>query len=282
MKITFTNERGSITFSGGGKLSGFRLTSVSGLDLPDKERALTSYVGRDGVTERSAQFGQRVITISGDLADADIHKTAIQRAIHIFSHKGILKIVGEEKSREIAVDSTCFSLGERKGSYQIFCAQFTCDFPHFTDGNEYTQGIYSRINQIRADKALPYIFTQRTGNSTTVVNCGNVSAEPVFVFEGINPEGAEGNIQIMNRTTGKEMQINYALQAGETLCLDVPARTLISSVQGNVAGRIDRDSFFSDMYLVPGENELAVTGQGANVNMSSGVRYAALYTEAVV
>ena len=282
MKITFTNTRGTVVFYGGGIHDGFMLTSVTGLDLPERERSLANHAGIDGVTERSAQFGQRIITLYGDFFDAAGKETA-DYAASILAHKGTLKIDGSEKRREITVDSASFTLGEKKGNYQIFSVQLTCDFPHFTDGEARSQGVYSRINQITAQKALPYVFTQRTGNATAVLNTGDVNTEPVILFEGTqNPGSDAGALIVENKTTEKSMRITYVLQQGELLTLDVPARTLISSLNGNVLSSLDQDSFFSDMYLQPGVNQITVYGEGGNVNMQGVIQFQPLYVEAIV
>lgn len=283
MKITYTNTYGNVVFSGGGSDGDFMLTTISGLDLPDKDRTLASYAGRDGVTARAQQYGQRIITVGGDLADADAKRETIRHAMHVLSKKGTLKLESENKVREITADCASFTLGEKKGNYQIFAAQFTCDFPHFTDGGVQIQPLYARINQIQSDRVLPYVFTRRIGNDNIIItNPGDVDVEPVIIFEGVSPASAEGTLVVENKTTGKTMTMEYALQAGEILRVDVPARTITSSINGDVIGCMSRDSFFADIHFVPGQNNLAITGTGANVNMCVAVEYSPLYVEAVM
>lgn len=281
MEITFANTRGSIRFSGNGDTRGLHIISVSGLDLPEKDRTLASYTGQDGVTERTAQYGQRAITIYGDWNRAEVSGENIDRMVQILAQPGTLHITGTEKIRTISVNAASFTLGDRKGEYQQFCVQLSCDFPHFTGGEVQSIPVYQKIEKITDTNVLPYVFTERI-NDVSINNPGSVAVEPVIFITGGEKDADTGEIRIYHQTNDKTMQIQHLLAAGETLRLDVGERKLSSSIEGDITDRISLDSFFADMCLEPGENVLHFTGEGDNVNMNCVLEYQPLYAEAIV
>lgn len=278
MKMTYTSNAGSVVMSGDGKEK-FALCEIDGMDLMNKERNLVRFYNTHGYKASNAFYGQRVITVSGDVKNTD--EDEIRRAIDVFSETGTLKIERDSEKREIVVDDICFKLVQNNGMYKKFCLQLTCDSPFFTECKDIFAGAYARENLITQETVLPAMFSKRTGGGN-VVNTGNVRSEPKFIIECIDDTDEEGNIVVENQTIGCKIQINYTAKKGEIITVDIKERTITSSIAGDITYALDPKSFLCDMYLEKGNNYINAVADYGNRNCNVYLVFRNNYTGMVI
>ncbi len=279
MKLKYKSDFGTIEMLGT-ENDGFSIYQIEGLELLGRERSLVNFYNSDGYYEASARFGQRVISVSGDIKAKN--KSKLEKAVSVLSCPGVLIIEGEDTAREITVNDAVFKLGEKNGAYKKFVAQFTCDISHFTDCDDRIAGVYLREDLITSETALPAVFTERSSVGR-VENGGDVKVEPVIVIKCIRAvDGEDGSIIIENHTNGSRLEIEHTLAEGETVTLDIPNRKIESDIAGNLLNSLALGSYLSETYLSCGENEIEVNAMGGNRNIEVYLKYRNLYAGVII
>lgn len=278
MKMTYKNDFGTVDMFGEGG-EGFCICDIDGLELLGKERSLVRFYNTDGYQESSSFFGQRVITVSGDIKTNDYEN--IENAIRILSKPGTLRIDTKRCSREITVNDVTFKTERRNGMYKTFCVQMTCDNPHFTDCNDITKGVYYRNNLITDETVLPAMFTERSFGGI-IENTGDVECEPKIIVECLENSSEDGSLIIENKTAGTKIVINYKVKKDEVITVDIPNRVITSNVEGDITNCLDPESYLCDIYLLCGGNEFDVTATAGNRNCDVYLVYRNKYTGMVV
>ena len=278
MKMIYTSDMGSVVMSGDGKEK-FAVCEADGLELMNRERNLVRFYNTHGYKESNAFYGQRVITVSGDIKTTD--KDEMRRAINVFSVQGTLKIETDSQKREIAVDDVCFKLAEDNGMYKKFCVQMTCDSPFFTECEDISAGAYVRENLITSETTLPAMFSKRTSGGN-IINAGDIKCEPKIIIECIDDTDEEGNIIVENSTIGCKIQINYTAKKGEIITVDIKERTITSSTKGDITYALAPTSYLCDMYLKKGKNYVDAVADYGNRNCNVYVVFRNNYTGMVI
>ena len=125
-----------------------------------------------------------------------------------------------------------------------------------------------------------YIGSQASGTATTaeitvVTNPGTARAYPVITIK--RSGGTSATVEwLRNETTGKTLYLNYALQSGETLTIDLTPgrRQIISSYRGAVWEAALRNSDLGDFYLLPGDNDISVfVNQAGSPSMTAFMKF---------
>jgi hypothetical protein len=99
--------------------------------------------------------------------------------------------------------------------------------------------------------------TAKTAGLTAVTNAGTAATTPVIEISAIDAPALID--RIANLTSGDVLYFDSAwLQAGETITLDLAARTATSNLRGSVLEWISPDSQFGTWRLLPGANTIAV------------------------
>ena len=82
MKLTYNNKFGTVAMSGDGNCC-FSILDIDGIHLSGKDRTLIHFHNKDGYDETLSFYGQRVITISGDIKSENHNelKNAINKYI---------------------------------------------------------------------------------------------------------------------------------------------------------------------------------------------------------
>lgn len=119
---------------------------------------------------------------------------------------------------------------------------------------------------------VTYAFTNsngplRSSAATTITNNSTHAAYPKFVFSGY------GRLFLVrNLTTGKEIQFNYVVKAGETVTLDLTPGSIsfINDAGLNLQGYILPGTDLQTFALQPGTNVIVVQG---DVPIGSGTAY---------
>ena len=278
MKMIYKSKFGEFEMSGSGGI-GFSICEVDGTELLGRERSLVKFYNTDGYSENGAFFGQRVITVSGDIKKSGMEE--IDYAMRVLSSPGTLIIENGKTAREIMVNDAVFKTAGKNGIYKTFCVQMSCDMPHFTDCSDTFAGIYSRENLITSNTVLPAIFTKRSVGGI-VKNDGDVICEPKIIIECLEDATEDGKISIINKTTEKSIIINYTVKEGEIITVDIPERVILSSIRGDITAYLDYESSLSDMYLECGENDFEVIPADGNRNCEVYVVYRNKYVGMVV
>ena len=105
---------------------------------------------------------------------------------------------------------------------------------------------------------MPCVFTSIV-NSATVVNRGDEKTYPIFNVTCENPT-ANSTIFIVNHTTKKAININYATSAGEIITVDTFNQRVTSNLYGNITRYVSLDTDF--FVLEQGENTLGCDSVG--------------------
>ena len=277
MKLTYNNKFGTVTMSGDGNCY-FSILDIDGIHLPGKDRTLIHFHNKDGYDETNSFYGQRVITVSGDIKSKNHDK--IKNAINVFSSPGTLTLTTDYSSYQIWVNDITFQTQKKNQVYTTYCLQMTCDSPHFSECKDTLSGIYSRIGLITKNTFLPAVFTKRTVGGD-VENNGNVICEPQIIINCLSDSNEE-SIIILNKTTGKQIEINYSVSAGEVITIDIPKRIITSNISGDITSKLDSESYLCDMFLTHGKNEMDVMTASDTKNMELFILYRNLYTGVII
>ena len=278
MNMIYENDFGKVKMSGDGN-DGFSVIDIDGTELLGKERTLVHFNNKDGYDENTAFFGQRVITVSGDITAEN--SSLIKNAIRVFSKSGTLKIETREKVYEIFVNDCTFKTIWKNSKFKAFCVQMTCDFPHFTDCNDTVSGIYKRHNLITSATFLPAVFTERVVGGT-VNNSGDVLTEPTITIKCLISLAEEGSITLENTTTGKKIIIDHKVSEGEIITIDIPNRMILSNIAGDITNLLSTESYLCDMFLECGENYIDVYLPDGNRNCEVYLTHRNLYAGVLI
>jgi phage-related protein len=120
--------------------------------------------------------------------------------------------------------------------------------------------------------------TATTSYTNTLTNTGTAAAYPIITIKRAG--GTSAIVEwVKNETTGKRILINYSLQDGETLTIDLrPGRRAVtSSYYGDVWRAILRGSDFADFTLLPGANLITVLVANSGATVTPTMRWRPAY-----
>ena len=275
MILTYNNDLGTLKFYGSGEHL-LNICEIEGLEPPAKQRRTQCYIGEDGCVESSSQYGQRIITLSGDTKENGILKNAAR----ILSYGGTLVIQTDNSARKITVNEATLSVGKRYGAYTAFVIQFICDYPHFSAVNSIESAVFKRVNKLSSESKLPLILSERVANGQ-IDNLGDIKIYPVISIRKLSDKAGSNTITITNTTTGKKLVFNKAMELGEQIVIDIKERTVTSSVDGNVLSSLDRFCSLSDMWCDLGVNDIGADIDGSERGIEVYITYFNEYTEAL-
>lgn len=279
MNFTLYNEMGSFKLFGSAA-EGFSVCAVSGLEPVSQTRTLETYIGEDGCVENSSQYGQRVITISGDLKIKGNSKTEIRNAMRVLSKRCMLTIDTEDKKRCINVDAATFTLGKKYGKYQTFVIQLMCDYPHFTDEYINEGVLFQKELLLSKDSVFPTVLSKRI-SSCTLENDGDLKVYPVITITKKDEVIRKNKILIKNETTGKEILLDKTMTYEEVIVVDIKNRKITSSTEGNILGTLSIYSSLADFDCDIGENLISVFLDGDQTGMEIKISHFNEYLEAI-
>lgn len=119
-----------------------------------------------------------------------------------------------------------------------------------------------------------------SGETNTITYLGTWLSYPEIVITG-----PISGFNIENTDTGKYIQLNYLIQAGETVTISLAYgnKTVSSDVRGNIIGAVTTDSDLSEFAIVPdpeasgGVNTFEVNGASADNNTQVVLNYYTRY-----
>ena len=284
MYFKFSNSSGSLVFGSQHRSdSMFRITDITGLSISDKSFATAVYANLRGQETVGTRVCPRTITISGDVIDSEISLNALSEAAFILDKPGTLEIHFDDKNpRKIDCVCTSFIPGETKGRYKLFVIQFMCDDPYFYDDNEINCPAFGVRGYLNSSFKFPGLFSTRISNSTIFCK-GNALTEPTFKIAVMKKnESANPTLCIKNHTTGSSINLKYSATVGDVITIDTSKRKIYNQRGENLLWYLADDSFFSDFYLVPGNNNLSIDVSGTIDAVRVDCLYCARYIEAVL
>ena len=144
----------------------------------------------------------------------------------------------------------------------------------------YRINLFYRKDLVESSFILPCLFTERE-NKCNVVNRGDVPAEPIITICGISAPQGDGGIAVINHTTGKRLELETSVAFGEIITIDIPNRTVTSSISGNIISVLSLDSYLADFCLVEGKNLLEAESYDTEQRISVVVSYENQYIESL-
>ncbi len=261
------------------------LSGIEGLEQVRATATTVSYVGQPGQVTLSKTPEARTITISGRVqGETGQRRFLTERLCAAFDNtkEGTLTIYDRGKIRRIkGYTSSAPTFGERGFGSAPFTLAITCDNPFFMDGQDSSIAIYSRVDNLFTPMTFPRVFTYR--NTVGVcMNNGDVPVLPIIrITVTRSADEHTSGIRITNKTTGSFILLQYNAEAGETIEVDANARTITGSRGGDLLFYKSTDTQLQDFELMPGKNEIEVTGNGEGQIFEAFAVYSNLYAEAV-
>ena len=276
-EITFYNENGRVVFGGGKSDSPFRVIKTDGLGFPEKKYVTVSYEDTPGQETVSEQVKPRTVTLSGDCFISGDY-TEYSTAISVLNKPGVLEVHTKNGVRCIDARCTTFVEGDKKGNYLPFTVQFICDKPYFRNGEQTETPLYKVMPNLTKDFTFPDRFSYRITRRNILIS-SNAETEPVFIIEV--GSDANGNIEIINNTSGEKLKLNYEPLRNECITVDVENRKIYNQEGDNLLSYLADDSFFNGFHLYPGENDCEVNLDYGTVDLKVYIRYNEKFLEAI-
>ncbi len=278
MYITFENEAGSIQMTGGGN-STWRIIAAEGFDIAQYDTQAAYIKGKEGRTVSTLQSLERSITLKGDIITKN-STLLLTKAAQILDKKGKLKITQGSKKRMIEARCTAFVTEKERGGIRPFVIQFVCDDPFFTDFAEQSADISTIEKLLYGTLDLSEEICFSIGRTKLIINNRGVkNAEPVVIISSASAMQGQV-ITLSNSVTGQSITINYILTPEDELVIDIPKR----EIRLNGERRFDllaANSFLSDFYMIPDENEIAVETNNNSDRLTASIKYFNKYNEAM-
>ena len=279
MQLIYKSKGGTVEM-GGGKHPLINIIEMSGFGLPTKEYESVSFTSENGVTTIGEKDLPRTITITGDLLGG---QNEIMKALKAFYYEGELYCDFGRIRRKI--ECKCINLADierhMNSGINSFTVQFQCDYPYFNDWNDTVQSLAGYKNLVTDTFTLPCVFTQMLQEGT-VYNNGDKSIFPIIkITASYEPTLDNAVLSIINHTTGAMVKINYSMQNGETVEIDLATRQITSNRNGRITNCITDDTVLSDFYLQIGENELSFKTSDGNQPLTAKIIYNKIYIMAV-
>lgn len=279
MVIYYKNEHGTIRINGGGTDRAWRMTEITGIGFPKKSFTYNTYAGVFGQELKTVSIPSRIITISGDISYDALKSLSMSQAIRILNTDGELSINTRGKIRRAKVRTLSFETPERKNAFKTFVLQIESDNPYFFGREPLAYAVYSQQKLLKSTFTLPCMFSKRN-MSATVINGGDVECEPVITISKPAESAVVENdsVVIKNADFSDAITLNHTMAPGETVTVDIPNRTIMSSIFGSIISAISDDTVLSSFILRPGANEISC--ESGDISLSVSCAFEELYLEA--
>ena len=302
MKITLANDFGVFEMGGGSHPSA-RVQEIVGIGLPSKEMQSVTFSGQPGITNTGIRDRERTITIKfdfyGDQKDVEKLLRIVYRETDILISSG---------GRRRKISGICINPEDvEKIIYHRWYAialQFVCTSPYFSDFYNTKVTIAQRIDQFPTgqgemtneetgettvkwyiDLSVDAIATKRI-NTAEITIQGDIPIYPVIRIQNnsVATAGvlADYGIEVVNKTTGCRIFLDYEIAQGEVVTIDLPNRRVVSSKNGNITQHLSDDTILEDFVLELGTNEIEATNENTNEDISVVMEYSNQYAMVVI
>lgn len=280
MKLTYVSEGGRVEM-GGGSHPLINVIELSGFGLPTPDYDEIEYSGENGVTTIGKKDLARTMTISADLNGG---QTELMKMLKVFYYPGELFCDFGNVKRKISCK--CITPpDEIERNYNCgintFTVQFKADYPYFSDCYDTTQSLAGYENLITTEFTLPCVFTKKLQNGECY-NRGDLICYPVINIEARNePVSADTLLVVSNSTTGATIEINFVMNLGEIVTIDLNTRRIKSSILGDITAHLAEGVDLSKFYLQKGKNEIAFSTSDTEQQLNANITFNNLYIMAV-
>jgi phage-related protein len=239
--ITILDESNNLSFTFYDNLNGSILREFEGFEFSDVNSVIEE-VASNGAFFSNSKFGKRRVSWTGDLI-SDAVFTLRRTLLKVLRQTGEMKLI-------------------KFTTYDDLALQFYADIVKLL--NPYTNSIHTFLIEAVAPD---WRFYSQTLNELTIEsdetlqNAGNENTEPTLIINGPG-----SGFTVENVTTGESFYIDYTLLEGETIEIDMTAKTVLFNGLTNIYDKFTGD-FFS---LVPGSNEITLdidSDSGAETNL---------------
>lgn len=265
MRLILQNEYGTFE-AGGGAHAAARITDIAGTGLLSKEVSSISIAGQPGRTVTNVRDTERTITIAFEIL-GDVRE--IEKLYRCVYHPADIIFFLGDRRRKITGRCVNAADAEKIIYHRLnkLVLQFTCDDPYFHDDISIVQPLSTVINHFPNVNVGGDWFVQLPAVATTcitaavIANSGDTIVYPVLHISNISSVSAqtpEHGLVITNNTTGRQIEIDCDVTAGDEITVDLPKRKIHSRMYGNITNCISDDTVLSDFYLAVGDNNIAV------------------------
>ncbi len=239
-------------------------TPITGFDSPEYRVNIYEKAGQDGSTASSMLYGSRTVTLTGIVkgpspADHEAARIALIQASAISRDErgypapkriSFTSLSGQDYFCDAYFDRPILDI--ETPSYSRFMLTATVTDPFiFKDEETATAPItVATGGGFILPVILPITSTAASGGSVTVVNSGNVPAQPIITLVG-----PLANPYIYNETTDEFMLLKYTLAAGDTITIDMKEHLILLNKTSSLLGTKTIDS--SWFTLAVGMNDIA-------------------------
>lgn len=266
-EILFSSDAGTIKIAGGTNPL-LLLSFTEGLSLPEKEVSAAVFKNVAGQKLISLRDKPRKITFEGTVVNNNLNIAKL-----LYSD-GTLTIRTDRMTRTISARCTYITDYTTSGSIKLI---FECDSPYFHDGTDLKVQVYSRIELVRTPFTLPCVFTKRIREG----NCKNespVKCEPEIIIRNMG-KNVINSFKVINTDTGASIEMDFAVNPGDTISINIGKRTVISGTGENLLAYLKDTCYLHEFFLKPGDNLIKLE---AVDGLECEVIYNTNYTEAVI
>lgn len=280
------------TFSCGGRTltmdgTDWCVIDYSGLEATDYDYVTSERIDGIGVQVQRRKRLPRKITIEADYADYSARHAMRQTVTGFFRPdvSGILTVNNCGVSRRIEYNVEKLIIGSTNLFEPLsILIELSCPDPDLESAELFTVHLDTWINGWFWERDRGWSFgttgiqlRTRGDSQATVVNAGDIASPLVIEFYG-----PSNYVSISNQTTGEEIRLNYALQAGEKMRITTAfghKTAVVIDAEGTETANAynylqEGSSFF---WLQPGENVLTYAGTEGLTPNGVSLRYRERY-----
>lgn len=276
--LKYVSKGGTVRMNG--PLSHIALIALSGFELPAAEYEEIEFASENGVTTTGKKDSPRTMTVSGDIQGG---QKTIEEILKAFYYDGTLYCEFGNIKRKIDCKVINMSDVDRKGKSGInsFTVQFQADYPYFSDFNDTVKAVSGRRDLINGSFVLPCVWTEYVQGGV-IKNTGDKIVFPIIAITAQNAtESTSATITVANNTTGAFITLDYVMEEGETITIDLNTRRLKSSLNGYITNKISDDTVLSNFYLELGDNDISFETDALGQSLRTVITYNKLYLMAV-
>lgn len=239
---------------------GFFVNRSLGAGLPEPQNVMSDYALDDGAYYQRTVIPPRVFTLTGWLVGSsllDYHQKRQSLIALLNRDRGatVAPVTIRYVYNSVTLDIACYyegglaADGELKQWAERLALRFAAPDPFWKSATQTTT-------------ALNFGTSIGAAANTTVTNGGDARCFPV-----IEVTGPGEILQIKNSTTAKTLALGVTLTAGEIVTFDLSpgAKTVTSSINGNMAAYLTVPGDIGTWCLMPGANTIstAISNAGA-------------------
>lgn len=261
---------GDLQIHGDGNTSFYLHTPLEGLESPEYRIGTYEKPGEDGGNVSSALYGMRIVTLPGRVNGSnptqfEANRLLLSQACAIQRDSSGYPVLIRCQFTTLAGATYYFYAQPAKPqfawnniNFSDFLIQLTVPDPQLFSATAVDSGsiILPTSSGITFPVTFPVSFGGTVGGSVAVTNNGSLFSWPIITLTGqlTNP-------YILNVTTGRIMQLNYTLNAGDTIKIYMGdsngvlgKRIMLNDVDSLIATKTSDSEWWA---IEPGENLIA-------------------------